>query len=327
MKMRFDRLLSLLILLVGDVALPSPAIAVDFPTRQVQIVVPYTPGAMVDIAARTFATKLSSYWGQPVIVDNRPGAGSTLGARLVAQAQPDGYTLLFSINETFTVVPHLATHRSFQPLSDLTPINLLATLTNAIVVNPSLPVTTLPELIAHAKANPGALRYGSPGHGSNVHLAMEMLKSLAKIDIQHVPYRGLAPATTAVIANEVHIGMAGYSGRELVESGRLRVIATAGPERLPAFGTVPTTAETGYSKVDSSTWLLIAAPAKTPKDILDKINSDLSRALNDPDMRRELIERRGLAIANIGRDTAMAHLERRSREDAEMVKVSGADRE
>ncbi|MEA2980867.1 MAG: hypothetical protein QOF09_2690 [Alphaproteobacteria bacterium] len=327
MKMRFDRSLSLLILLAGSVPLQSPAVASDFPTRQVQIVVPYTPGATVDIVARIFAAKLSSYWGQPVIVDNRPGASTTLGAKLVAQGQPDGYTLLFSTSETFTVVPHMAQHRSFQPMAELRPINVLATLTNAIVVNPSLPVATLSELIAHARANPGTLRYSSPGHGSNVHLAMEMLNSLAKIGIQHVPYRGLAPATTAVLTNEVQIGQAGYSGRDLVESGRLKAIAIAGSERLPAFASVPTTAEAGYGKVDSSTWLIIAAPAKTPKEILGKIDSDLSRALNDPDMRQELTDRRGLAIMNIGWDKAVVQLDRRAKEGAEMVQVSGADRE
>jgi tripartite-type tricarboxylate transporter receptor subunit TctC len=326
MNLQSCRLLSLLLVMVA-VQFRASVAASDFPNRQVQVVVPFTPGATVDIAARIFAQKMATYWGQPVIVDNRPGASTTLAARFVSQAAPDGYTLLFSLNETFTVVPHLAQHRTFQPMTDLAPIHLLATLMNAIVIHPSLPVTTLPALIDYARANPGILRYSSPGHGSNVHLAMEMLKSLAKIDIQHVPYRGLAPATTAVLTNEVQIGQAGYSARELIDGGRLRAIAIAGGERLPAFANVPTTAEVGYAKVDSSTLLMFSAPAKTPKETLDKINNDLSRALNEPEMRKHLVEARGLAIANIGMTAAPTELKRRFQEGAEMVRVSGADRE
>jgi tripartite-type tricarboxylate transporter receptor subunit TctC len=326
MKARIGRLLGSLIVLTVAPALLAPAVASDFPNRQVQFVVPYPPGAAVDITARTFANKLSSYWGQPVIVDNRPGAATTLAARQVAQAPADGYTLFFSLNETFTVVPHLAQHRSFRP-NELVPIHLLAVLMNAIVVNPSLPVKTLPELVSYAKANPTALRYSSPSHGTNVHLSMEMLKSLAQIEIQHVPYRGLAPATTAVLTNEVQIGQAGYSGRDLVDSGKLRAIAIAGPQRLPAFANIPTTAEVGYAKVDSSTLLMLSAPAKTPKEVLEKIDKDLARALAEPEMRKQLVEGRGLAIANIGMAAAPAELSRRFEAGGTMVRVSGADRE
>src|SRR5262249_27986055 len=144
------------------------AAAREFPTRPVRLVVPFSPGATVDVAARMFAARLASYWDQPVIVENRPGAATTIGARFVAQSHPDGYTLLLSTSDTFTVVPHLPQYRSFQPATELVAIMLLATLVNAIVVNPNLPVSTLPELIGLARAHPGALRYGSPGIGTNV---------------------------------------------------------------------------------------------------------------------------------------------------------------
>jgi tripartite-type tricarboxylate transporter receptor subunit TctC len=274
-----------------------------------------------------FAAKLSEFWGQPVIVENRPGASTTLASRYVAQGTPDGYNMLFTLLETFTVVPHLAAHRNFQPMSELAPINLLAKLVNAIVVNPSLPVDTLHALVEYARANPTALRYGSPGRGSNIQLSLEMLKSQAKIDIQHVAYRGIAPALTAAITNEVQITQAGYSARDLIEGGKLKAIAIAGTERLQAFSKIPTTGEFGYPKVDSSSWLMMAAPAKTPKATLDTINKDLSRVLNDPEIRKQLIEARGLVITDSSGPTMLEQIGRSFQQMAEAVKVSGSDKE
>lgn len=327
MKIGCYRLLAALVVCWAVGTFSSSGSADEFPKRQVTIVVPFAPGASVDIVARTLATKIASRWGQPVIVDNRPGASTTLASKYVAEAKPDGHTLFFTTSDTFTIIPSLTNYRSFKPTADLAPVNLLANLVNGIISNPSLPVATLAELIAYAKANPGELRYSSPGAGSNIHLAMEMFKAQAKIEIQHVPYRGLAPATTAVLSNEVQLSMAGYSARQLVESGKIKMIAIAGPERFPAFPNIPTTAELGYQKADSSTLLTLAAPIKTPRDILAKINEDVGSILNDPDVRRELVEARGLAILNLGLQAAAAELESRSRLGAEMVKIAGLDQE
>ena len=308
-------------------AVPSLAIARDFPVRQVQLVVPFAAGGAVDAAARLFALKLTTYWGQPVIVENRPGGSTTVAAKQVAQANPDGYTLLFTLGDTFAVVPYLAQHRAFQPMNDLMPINLVAKIVNAIVVNPSLPVETLPSLVEYARAHPTELRYGSAGLGSNMHLTMETLKSVAKVEIQHVPYRGSAPAVTATVANEVQITVAGHSARDLVDSGRLRAIAIAAQERMPAFQNVPTTGEVGYGKVDSSSYLIVAAPIKTPPAVVKTINTDLSRILNEPEFRNQLTETYGHVITNIGGDAAIKELERLAQESAETVRMAGADKE
>jgi tripartite-type tricarboxylate transporter receptor subunit TctC len=299
----------------------------DFPTRQVQLVVPFAAGGAVDTAARLFALKLTAEWGQTVIVENRPGGSTTIATKQVAQANPDGYTLLFTLDDTFAVVPYLAQHRAFQPMNELVPINLVAKIVNAIVVNPSLPVDTLPSLVAYARAHPTELRYGSAGLGSNMHLTMETLKSAANIDIQHVPYRGSAPAVTATVANEVQITVAGHQARDLVESGRLRAIAIAAQERMPAFPNVPTTGEVGYAKVDSSSYLVVAAPIKTAPAVVKTISEDLSRILDEPEFRKQLTETYGHVITNIGGAAAIKELERLAQESAEAVRIAGADKE
>jgi tripartite-type tricarboxylate transporter receptor subunit TctC len=288
--------------------------------------VPYAAGGAVDTAARLFALKLAADWGQTVIVENRPGGSTTIAAKQVAQASPDGYTLLFALCDTFGVVPHLAHHRAFQPMNDLVPINLVAKIVNAIIVNPSLPIDTLPSLVEYARARPTALRYGSAGLGSNVHLTMETLKSVAKVEIQHVPYRGSAPAVTATVANEVQVTVAGHTARDLIDSGRLRAIAIAAQERMPAFPNVPTTGEVGYGKVDSSSYLIVAAPIKTPPAVVTTINEDLSRILNEPGFRKQLTETYGHVTTNIGGPAAIQELERFAQASAETVRISGADK-
>lgn len=324
---RSGKLFLLLILSAIITSAHTTVFAGAYPIRAVKIVVPFTPGATVDVAARIIAAKLSAYWSQPVIVENHPGAGSTVGAKFVAEGSPDGYNLLFTLSDTFTVLPHLAQYQSFHPMSDLIPINLMAVLVDAIVANPSVPANTLPELISYARTHPGSLRYGSPGPGTNIHLSMEMLKSLAKIDMQHVPYRGLEPAVTATISNVVHVTQAGYSARDLITSGRLKILAVAGSKRFDAFPAIPTTAELGYGKVDSSSWLMIAAPAKTPETILSKLDADLSRLLGEPDIRQQLVQRSGLIISDIRRDNAAASLIRQSAARAEAVNVSGVNKD
>jgi tripartite-type tricarboxylate transporter receptor subunit TctC len=303
------------------------AFAQSFPTQNVQIVVPFTPGATVDATARLVGSKLAAQWKHNVVVDNRPGAASSIGARYVAQAAPNGHTLLFTISDTFTVTPRLPNYQSFRPDEDLVPVTLLAKLINAIVVNPAAPFDTLPAMIAYARANPGRLRYGSAGPGSNMHLAMEMLKSLAKIDIVHVPYKGISPAMTATMSGEVEMTFAGYSAKGLIDAGRLKPIVIAGPDRLAAFPTTPTTAELGYPRADSSTWLMLAAPAKTPKEIVEAISDAVRQVLAAPDLRSELTQGRGLVVQGLGPAESARELARLSREHAEAVRISGADRE
>src|SRR5262249_12604055 len=294
----FRHLPKLLVVSALAAMLSPGAVARDFPARQVQLVVPFAAGGAVDTAGRVFSLPATGAWGQTVIVENRPGGSTTIAVKQVAQANPDGYTLLFTLGDTFAVVPYLAQHRAFQPMNELVPINLAAKIVNAIVVNPSLTVETLPSLIAYARAHPTELRYGSAGLGGNMHLTIETLKAAANIEIQHVPYRGSAPAVTATVANEVQITVAGHQARDLVESGRLRAIAIAAQDRMPAFPNVPTTGEVGYGKVDSSSYL--AAPIKTASGMVKTINEDLSRILDEPEFRKQLTETYGNVITNIG---------------------------
>jgi tripartite-type tricarboxylate transporter receptor subunit TctC len=223
------------------------AVAQQSSSKLTRIIVPFAPGAAVDVVGRMLASALSAQSGKTVIVENRPGGRTLIAAEAVARSEPDGDTLLFCLDDTFTIVPHLSRNAPFDPNKELVPINLVGTITMALTVNPSLPADSLPTLIAYARANPAAVSYASSGSGSLSHLAMEMLKAQAKINMVHVPYRGLAPAQTAVVAGEVQAGILGFgSSRSMIESGRLRAIAIASPERVAALPNVPTTGEGGY---------------------------------------------------------------------------------
>ena len=312
---------------VAGLQIPAVASARDFPTRAVQIIVPYEPGAAVDTTARIVANKLSEVWQVPVIVENKPGAGTTIGSNYVAQAAPDGYTMLYTISDTFTVTPHLANYKSYQPFEDLAPVSLLANLINGIIVHPSMPFQTLPALIDYARANPGKLRYSSPGSGSNIHLTMEVLKSKARVEIEHIPYKGVGPATTAVRKGEVEIGLAGYSAKGLIDAGEVRLVVVAGPDRFAAYPKIPTTAEVGYAAVDSSTWLMLAAPKKTPKDRVEAINDAVMKVLNDPDVKNDLTGKRGLIVRGVGPAEADTILRKRFIDHGKAVHLSGADKE
>src|SRR6516162_1739128 len=248
------------------------SLAEDSSSKIARIIVPFAPGAAVDVVARMLAGALSSQWGKTVIVENRPGGRTLIAAEAVARSEPDGDTLLFCLDDTFTIVPHISRNLPFDPNKELVPINLVGTITMALTVNPSLPVNSLPMLVDYARANPAAVSYASSGSGSLSHLAMEMLKAQAKINMVHVPYRGLAPAQTAVVAGEVQAGILGFgSSRGMIESGRLRAIAIASPERVGALPNVPTTGESGYPRVDATSRLTLAGPAMMTADAVDRV--------------------------------------------------------
>ena len=302
----------------------SSAFAQAFPSRPVRIVVPYAPGAAADALARLIANGLSAQWGQPVLVDNRPGASTIIGTELVTRAEADGHTLLFAADDTFTLVPHLFPKLPFDPMKDLIPVNLPAKISIIIVVNPSVPVDSLPALIARARENPGTLSYGSWGTGGTAHLAMETLKLMAKVDILHVPYKGVAPMITAVVAGDVQIALTGYvTARGLLEAGRLRPLAVASQERMTQLPNVPTTRELGYGEVDSTVWFGVAAPAKTPAEIVNRIHEAVSRVLNNPESRKA-IEARGFAFVDAGPKESAERLQRNYNFNAEAVRRSGA---
>lgn len=267
---------------------PQRAGAVAYPEKPIRMVVVYPPGGGVDILARALGQKLADAWGPPLIVDNRPGAGTTIGAAIVAKAPADGYTLLMT-DVSFAITPTLYSQLPYDATRDLAPVTLLNLVTDILVVNPSLPVNNVKELIAHAKAHPGKVLYASAGNGTLNHLAPEMLKAMAGINLVHVPYKGAVAALTDVISGreQLYIG-ALVSTVPHIKAGRLRALAITGIKRSSVFPDLPTVAESGLPGYDVSAWYGLLAPAGTPRPIIDKINQDVRKALQAPDIQQRL---------------------------------------
>src|SRR5215467_10078978 len=279
--------------LCAGAAMPHPAIAqARYPERPIKLVVPFVAGGVNDIVARLWADRIKTSLGT-VYVENQGGAGGAVGAAAVAHAQPDGYTLLLGGAGSQVLNPIAMSKPPYDPIKDFEPIAILATTSLTIAVTPSLPVNTLKELIAYAKANPGKLVYGSAGTGSMTHLAGEMFKSLAGIlDIVHVPYKGSGASLTDVISGQVPMIVANVTGQvlELHKSGKLRMIVVTGPERLVADPQIPTAVESGLPRMVSVNFTGLFAPAKTPKPIVDQIANVTASALASEEVRKNLIE-------------------------------------
>lgn len=260
-----------------------------YPVKPVRLVVPYAPGGGNDTLARIFGQKLTETFGQQIVVENRPGAGTTIGTAFVARATPDGYTLLLSSIATHAFSPHLYAKPGYDALRDFAPVTLLVIAPTLLVVNPALPVNTLKELIALARKRPGQLEFASAGTGSSAHMLGETFKSLAKIDIIQVPYKGGAPAIVGTINGEAQM-MADPAASVLphVKSARLKPLAVARATRLPDLPNVPTFAEAGMPEYTAAAWYSVHAPAKTPGDIVARLNRELVRIVNLPDIKDRL---------------------------------------
>jgi len=259
--------------------------------------VPYPPGGSTDPVARLLATDIAPRIGQPIVVDNRPGAAGSIGTEAVARAAPDGYTILLHTSVIATD-PTLKKNAAYDVKRDLAPITLAVTGPYLVVVNPALPVKNIAELIAYAKANPGKLFYGSAGQGSSGHLIGELFKAAAGIDMTHVPYKGGGPSITGLMGNEVQLLFDTLGGsRSLAESGKLRALAVTSPARSPVMPTVPTVSESGLKDFEAVYWLGIFAPARTPQPIVDKLYSQLKASLDDPAIKAKLLEQGNVAQA------------------------------
>ena len=255
-----------------------------YPAHAIRLVVPFPPGGSTDILARPIAQKLSQALGQQVVVENRGGAGGTIGAAAVAQSAPDGYTLLMGHIGTLAVAPSLYPKLPYDPRTSFAPVSMVAILPNVLVVNPSNPAKNVREFIAYAKAHPGALTYSSGGNGSAAHIAFEMFKQEAGIDVVHIPYRGTAPSLTDVIAGQVAATMTGVAPvLPFVRSGQLRALGVSGRERSPALPDVPTIAEQGVKDFEATQWYGLVAPAGTPAAIVERLNSELRKILASPE--------------------------------------------
>ena len=284
--------------------LPVALQAQSYPVRPVRLVVPFAAGGPVDTVARLLPPHLAQAWGQQVVVDNRPGANSIIGAEAVARAAPDGYTLLI-VSAGFAINVTLQPKLPYDPLRDFTPITTVANGPSALVTHPSLPARNLRELIALAKAKPGALTYGSSGVGAPTsHLGMELLKVTAGVDIVHVPYKSMAPALTDIIGGQVHMGMPTINVTVThVRSGRLRALGVTSSRRSPAMPDVPPLAEVGMPGYEANNWTMLLGPAGLPAAIAEKIHSDTARALQESGLRERYLaagmEARSVPFAKI----------------------------
>jgi tripartite-type tricarboxylate transporter receptor subunit TctC len=254
----------------------------------VRIVVPSPPGGGTDIVARVLAQHFSKGLGQPFFVENKPGAGNMIGIEFVARAPGDGYTLLF-VASTLALNSVLYKKVPYDPVRDFTPITLAATAPNVLIVNPALPAQSLAEFIALAKQKPGAMSYGTPGIGTSPHLSMELLKSLAGIDLQHVPYRGTAAAVTDVIGGQIAATFANaLTAKPQVDSKRVRALAVSGPKRIEALPSVPPVAEAGVPGYEAMQWYGMVAPAGTPAPVVARLNAEAVKALQSEEMKEKL---------------------------------------
>jgi len=270
---------------VALIAVSSIAAAQDYPTRPIRMVVPFAPGGGSDISGRILAEGLGPALGQTIVVDNRAGAGSTIGTDIAAKASPDGYTLLLgNISMAFNAA--LYQHLPYNTLRDLAPVSLVVDQPNILVANTALPAKTLKEFIALARSTPGKLTYGSAGTGSGTHLAMEMLLQTLKIDLIHVPFKGTGPALVSLLGNETSVFLSTFaSALPHVKSGRLRAYGVTTTRRAEALPDTPTIAEAGVPGYEYSTWYGLLAPGGTPRRIVEKLNKATVGALNSPEIR------------------------------------------
>jgi len=268
----------------------NPALAQIYPSKPVRLIVPFAAGGGNDNVARLVGKRLSDSLGQPVVVDNRPGAGGVVGAELAAKAAPDGYTLFLGGVGSHAINPNLHEKLPYDPVRDFAPIELLAQAPLVLVVHPSVPARDIAEFIAYARAHPGKLNFASNGNGSSSQLAAVMFGSMAGVDMVHVPYKGLSPALTDLLSGQVQLMFSSVVAiLPHIKAGKLRGLATTGAKRLASLPELPTLAESGLPGYEASSWYGILAPAGTPRDIVMKLNAELSKALEQPEVKNSLL--------------------------------------
>ncbi|HEV2007158.1 MAG TPA: tripartite tricarboxylate transporter substrate binding protein [Burkholderiales bacterium] len=274
----------------GIVAMPAAHAQEKYPTRPIRVIVPSAAGGGTDISARLIAPRMSEYLGQPVVVENRAGAAMIIGSDLVAHAAPDGYTLLMGIS-TLTINPSIHTKLPYDTVRDFAPVSLVVTLPNVLVIHPSLPVKSVKELIAFARARPGQLNYASAGVGSSLHLSMALFLSMAKLKMTHVPYKGSAPALVDMLAGQIEV-MTGTMITVIpyVRDGRLRALGVTSLKRAAVAPELPTIAEAGLAGYESVQWYGLLAPGATPRAIIVRLNEAVARATQDAAIRKRFLD-------------------------------------
>jgi tripartite-type tricarboxylate transporter receptor subunit TctC len=285
------------------------AYAQAYPSKAVRMIVPFPPGGGTDYTARLIGQKLSEQWGQPVVIENRPGGSTIIGSDIVAKAAPDGYTLIMG-STNHTINPSLIAKMPYDTIRDFAPITVCVTSSYVLVVHPSLPVKSVKELIALAKARPGEINYSSSGSSGPQHLAGELFKMMAKADITHVPYKGGGPAVTALLGGHVQLQFSTpVSALTHVKAGKLRPLAVTGPKRSEAVPHLPTISEAALPGYEALTWWGLLAPARTPREIVNKIHGDVVKVLQAPDTRENLA-RQGVSPAGTSPEQFAAMIDR-----------------
>ncbi len=270
--------------------------AASYPNKPIRFIVPYAPGGSTSYVARLVAAKLTESWGQQVLVDNKPGANTVIGSEALAKSPPDGYTISLAAS-THATVPHLIAKLPYDPVRDFTPVGGMVTTQLVLVLHPTVPANNLREFIALAKAKPDTLNFAAVGTGSSTHLAAEVFKSVAGVKMQHVPYKGTAPALTDLIGGQIQLNFdTPVTSIPHLQSGRLKALAITGKARLATLPDVPTFAEAGLPEYDFQLWFGVLAPAGTPKDIVDKLSAEIGRILALPDVAQQLAGQ-GLDVA------------------------------
>ncbi|MEO8442049.1 MAG: tripartite tricarboxylate transporter substrate binding protein [Betaproteobacteria bacterium] len=296
----------------------------NYPAKAIRYIVPFPAGGPLDIVARAIGQELTKSWGQPVIVDNRPGAGGNIGADLVAKAPPDGYTILMGAVSTHAINVALYSKLPYDPVRDFAPVTLITSVPNVLVVHPSLPVKNVKDLIALAKSRPGQLNFASGSTGSAGHLAGELFDSMAGVQMTHIPYKGAAPAVIDLVAGHVSLMFDNLaSALPNIKAARVRAIAVTTPKRSPLLPEIPTISESGLRGFDISTWFGIFAPAGTPPDVVTKLNGEIVRILHTNDMRELLALLGAEPIGNKPAEFA-AFIKTEIPKYAKVVKASGA---
>ena len=303
-------------------AFAAPAAAQPFPNKPVSIVVPYPAGGATDVIARMVAEKLGKEWGQPVIVNNKPGAGTLIGAETVANSPGDGYTL-YMTTAAHTISASLYKKLPYDPIKDFAPITLTSTIPLVLVTGPALPVKNLPELLAYARKNPG-MAFASTGNGTPQHLTMELFKAQNKLDLTHVPYKGDSPMVTDLIGGQVPMAFITLSAAvQQIKAGKLKAIALAHPKRVAAIADVPTFQEAGMPGFVAATWFGLLAPSSMPAELREKIYRDVKKIVEQPEFTAKLVEMGG-DVDNSTPQQFAALIQKEMRRWGEAVRISGA---
>jgi tripartite-type tricarboxylate transporter receptor subunit TctC len=303
---------------------PQPAEAQTYPNKPVRLVVPYAPGGATDIIARAAAIELSKTLGQPVTVDNRPGAGGNVGAEFTAKSAPDGYTMIMSASSLHGITPFLYTKLNYDPNKDLVPVIVFASFANVLVLNPAVKANSVQELIALAKAQPGKMTCASSGSGSTIHMSCEMFKHMLGLDITHVPYKGSGPAITDLMGGQVDMMFDNIpSAISHVRAGKLRALATTGAKRAAALPELPTMIEAGVPGYVADAWFGLVMPAGTPKEIIDRMNAEGQKAAKAPDFIKRMTDL-GYEIVGGTPEQMAAMIQDEIKRWGPIVKASGA---